>query len=111
MPVGVGSKPGALELGRPPVRCRSMFAEPKNQALSLQIGPPTVPPNRLSTHRGTTGFSQVVAEGLCPGAQNGSPWGPLNSGDFSSFFKESKRLPCQNSYPVPWNWLAPDLVM
>src|SRR5215469_1168641 len=48
IPFGVGTRPPEV-LGAPPVRCRSKLAEPKNQILSFQIGPPIEPPNRLST--------------------------------------------------------------
>src|SRR5437867_3624693 len=66
IPVGVGTKPGDV-LGEPPVRVRSKLAEPKNQIRSFQMGPPTEPPNRLSTYWGTTGLLQGFnVEETCP---------------------------------------------
>src|ERR1700678_2761155 len=68
-PVGVGTRPGAEELGEPAKRWRSMLLEPKNQILSFLIGPPTLPPKRLSTKPGTVGAVQPV-EGDTPWGQN-----------------------------------------
>ena len=48
-PVVSGVKLPPDEKGAAPMRCRSKFPEPKNQSLFLQIGPPNVPPKRLST--------------------------------------------------------------
>ncbi len=87
---------GAEELGEPAKRWRSMLLEPKNQILSFLIGPPTLPPKRLSTKPGTVGAVQPV-EGDTPAGQN------PNNGLFSWFSSESNIEPCQNSYAVPWN--------
>src|ERR1700686_191930 len=76
IPVSVGTGPGEV-LGDPAARWRSKLVEPKNQILSFQMGPPSVPPNRLSTYRGTTGLVHPVLV-LCPAAQK------PNTGDFSS---------------------------
>src|ERR1700733_1883914 len=95
-PVGVGTRLGAEELGEPAKRWRSMLLEPKNQILSFLIGPPTLPPKRLSTKPGTVGSVQPV-EVDTPGGQI------PNNGLFSWFSSESNIEPCQNSYPVPWN--------
>src|SRR5579863_321080 len=95
-PVGVGTRLGAEELGEPAKRWRSMLLEPKNQILSFLIGPPTLPPKRLSTKPGTLGVVQPV--------EGDTPWGQNpNSGLFSWFSRESNVEPCQNSYAVPWN--------
>src|ERR1700733_13025017 len=75
-PLGVGTSPFAVDAGGRAKRCRSKFAEPKNQTLSFLIGPPAVPPKRLSTKPGTLGTVQPV-EGDTPGGQN------PNSGLFS----------------------------
>src|SRR5271154_4427128 len=89
-PFAVGTSPPAVEAGDPAKRCRSRFAEPKNQILSFLIGPPTVPPKRLSTKPGTSGVMQPEDAG-CPGTQKPS------SGFFSLFSSESNVEPCQNS--------------
>ncbi len=49
IPLGVGVRKGAEEEGAVPVRVCSKLAEPKNHNLSFSMGPPTVPPHRLST--------------------------------------------------------------
>src|ERR1700733_13879949 len=102
-PVGVGKRLGAEERGEPAKRWRSMLLEPKNQILSFLIGPPTLPPKRLSTKPGTVGSVQPV-EVDTPGGQN------PNNGLFSWFSSESNIKPCQNQYPVPWNLFVPDFV-
>src|SRR5579864_7988545 len=60
IPLGVGVTNGAEDSGCAPVRVCSQFPEPKNHSLSLLIGPPRVPPQRLSTYRGTWGAMQPV---------------------------------------------------
>src|SRR6185437_9489974 len=75
MPVRVGVVAGVEELGEPAERCRSKLPEPKNQILSFLMGPPMVPPKRLSMNFDTAGLSQgtAVVE-VCPGAQKGLPF-------------------------------------
>src|ERR1700722_4500616 len=48
IPLGVGVTNGADEDGAAPVRRCSKLPEPKNQRRSRLIGPPAVPPHRLS---------------------------------------------------------------
>src|SRR5690349_24191734 len=72
--VGVTSDPD--DAGAWPIRCASMFVPAKNHSLSRTIGPPTVPPYRLSTYLGTTGCVQESVNGgiavptATPGGQN-----------------------------------------
>src|SRR5690242_2751550 len=54
-PSGVGVSVVPLEKGDEPMRIRCRFADPKNHSLSRRIGPPTVPPKRLSIYLGTSG--------------------------------------------------------
>src|SRR5580692_7371181 len=68
IPFGVGVRKGADEEGAVPVRVCSKLPEPKNHNLSFRIGPPTVPPHRLSPYRGTEGGVQPSA-GLSPTVQ------------------------------------------
>src|SRR5450755_4946797 len=87
-PFGVGTRPPAVDAGEPAKRWCSTFADPKNQILSFLIGPPTVPPKRLSTKPGTSGLMQPV-EVAWPGRQK------PRRGFFSLFSSESKVDPCQ----------------
>src|SRR5581483_3772262 len=48
-PVKVGVKELPEELGAAPCLKRSRLVDPKNQTLSFLMGPPMVPPKRLST--------------------------------------------------------------
>src|SRR5215469_7613228 len=86
-PFGVGvSAPSEVETD-PPSRVWSQYVLPKNHSLFLRIGPPNVPPNLLSTLRGTmTGVHPVVA-GSSPEAQNPS------SGLFCPFCRELPHEP------------------
>src|SRR5580692_4824610 len=89
-PFGVGTIPVPEELGEPAKHWRSRLLEPNNQILSFLMGPPALPPKRLSTKRETVGSVHPV-DTDCPGSQK------PNNGFFSWFSSESKIEPCQNS--------------
>src|SRR5215472_1660866 len=94
-PVGVGVKKGADDEGAVPVRVRSMLLDMKNHSLSFSIGPPKVPPKRLSTKRVIVDFLQpsgagangVTVPAATPSAQN------PRSGLFSVLDRESPQFP------------------
>ena len=52
---------GLEAVGEPAERWRSKLVEPKNQTLSFFMGPPIVPPKRLSMNLETCGVSQGLA--------------------------------------------------
>src|SRR5690242_708082 len=90
IPAGVGVK--LDEVAELCALCSSCWYAPKNHMRFFRIGPPKLPPNRLSTKRGITALLQLEANGVFVPAATPAGQNP-SSGFFCPFCSERSQFP------------------